>query len=137
MTRAVQLVRLLAGVVIACGACWFVVYYDSLAYIRYLFDHPNAEGHREPPDDASGRFVIVNRPPVAKFVTAHRAHAYVVPFVGLLLGILIILRWPKLYVLTELVAASLWILAFLWAGLVLIVWQVQNTPIIHGMRLHY
>jgi hypothetical protein len=60
-----------------------------------------------------------------------------VPVIGLLLGITIIWRWPKLDVLMELVVACLWVLAFLWAGFVLIVWQMQNIPIFHGMRWHY
>lgn len=137
MTRSVQLIRLLAAVVIACAACSFVAYYDGLAYVRYHFDHPNADGHRESPDDAFGRFVIASRPNAGVFVTAHRTHAYVVPLTGLLLGIIIIWRWPKLHVLIELVVASLWVLAFLWAGVVLIVWQMQNIPLFHSMRWHY
>jgi hypothetical protein len=89
------------------------------------------------PGQAFGGFVIESRPNAGEFVTAHRTHAYVVPLTGLLLGIIIIWRWPKLHVLIELVVASLWVLAFLWAGFVLIVWQVQNIPIFHGMRWHY
>jgi hypothetical protein len=137
MTRSVQVVRLLAAVVIALASCSFVVSYDKLAYIRYPFDHPNADGHYEPPGQTLGGFVLESRPSGAEFVTAHRTHAYVVPLIGLLLGIPIIWRWPKLPVLVELVVASLWIFAFLWAGLVLIVWQMQNIPIFHGMRWHY
>ena len=137
MTRSVQLVRLLAAVVIACAACWFVVYYDGFAYARYPFDHPNADAHREPPDDAFGKFVITSRSNGGEFITAHCTHAYVVPLAGLLLGIIIIWRWPQLHVLIELVVASLWVLAFLWVGLVLIVWQMQNIPLFHSMRFHY
>jgi hypothetical protein len=39
--------------------------------------------------------------------------------------------------LIELVVASLWVLGFLWAGFVLVVWQLQNIPIFHGSRWHY
>ncbi len=137
MTRSVQLVRLLAAVVIACAACLFVVSYDNFAYIRYSFDHPDADGHREPPDNAFSKLVLESRSNACVFITAHRTHAYAVPLAGLLLGIIIIWRWPQLHVLLELVVASLWILAFLWAGVVLISWQIQNIPIFHGMRWHY
>lgn len=78
-----------------------------------------------------------NRPPLSEIITAHRTHAYFVPFIGLLLGGIIIWRWPTFHVLIELVIAVLWILAFLWAALVLIVWQIQNIPLFHGMRWHY
>jgi len=137
MTRGVQLVRLVAAVAIALAACAFVTLYDRLSYARYCLDHPNADGHREPPGEAFGEFVIESRVPAGAFITAHRAHAYVVPLAGLLLGLMVIWRWPNLHVLIELIVASLWILAFLWAGFVLIAWQMQNIPIFHGMRWHY
>jgi len=137
VTRSVQLVRLLAAVAIGLASCSFVGLYDGLAYVRYPFDHPNSDGHRERPDQAFGKFVLESRPSGSEFVTAHCTHAYVVPVIGLLLGITIIWRWPKLDVLMELVVACLWVLAFLWAGFVLIVWQMQNIPIFHGMRWHY
>ena len=137
MTRGVQLIRLLAAVVIAFAACEFVRIYDSASYTRYPFDHPNADGHTETPGEAFGKFILESRPYVGEFVTAHRAHAFVVPFAGLLLGITIIWRWPKREVLVELVVASLRVLAILWAGLILIIWQIQNIPIFHGMRWHY
>ena len=137
MTRSVQLIRLLAAVVIAFAACSFVAWYDGLAYIRYPFDHPNADGHRESADAFSGFILDESRPSGGEFVTAHRTHAYAVPLAGLILGSIIIWRWPTLHVLFELVVAALWVLAFLWAGFVLIVWQMQNIPIFHGMRWHY
>jgi hypothetical protein len=137
MVRSVQITRLLAAVAIAASACLFVKLYDGLAYVRYPFDHPEADGYRVPPEDAFGRFEIVNRPYAAKFVTAHRTHAFMVPLVGLLLGVIVIWRWPDRPVLIELVVASLWVLAFLWAWFVLVVWQLQNMPIFHGSRWHY
>ena len=91
----------------------------------------------ERPGEAFGTFVLASRMSGGEFVTAHRAHAFVIPIAGLLLGITIIWRWPKLDVLVELVVAVLWVLAFLWAGFVLIIWQVQNIPMFHGMRWHY
>lgn len=137
MTRSVQLVRLSAAVVTALAACWFVTLYDRAAYTRYPFDHPDADGHREPPGEAFGEFVIASRVQAGEFITAHRAHAYVVPLAGLLLGITVVWRWPDRQMLIELIVAILWVLAFLWAGAVLIVWQLQNTPVFHGMRWHY
>ncbi len=137
MTRSVQIVRLLAAVTIAFASCSFVALYDGFAYIRYPYDHPNADGRYEPAGQTLGGFVIQSRPSAGEFVTAQRTHAYVVPLIGLLLGTTIIWRWPKFHVLIELVVASLWILACLWAGLVVIVWQIQNIPVFHGMRWHY
>jgi hypothetical protein len=137
VTRGVQLIRLLAAVVIALAACSFVAIYDQASYTRYPFDHPSADGHMERPGEAFGTFVLASRMSGGEFVTAHRAHAFVIPIAGLLLGITIIWRWPKLDVLVELVVAVLWVLAFLWAGFVLIIWQVQNIPMFHGMRWHY
>ena len=81
MTHSVQLIRLLAAVVIACAACSFVACYDSLAYIRYPFDHPNADGHREPPGQAFGGFVWAAVCPLG---IALRATAMRPPLVGAL-----------------------------------------------------
>lgn len=133
MTRNVQFVRLLTSMVIAFGACAFVVFYDRASTIRYPFDHPNAEGSRT----ASGEFVISNRPAAGEFITAYRTYAYAVPLAGLLLGIVIIWRWPKLPALLELVVSAMWVLGLVWAGFVLLMWQGQNIPIFHGMRAHY
>ena len=133
MTRSIQLVRLLASVTVALGACLFVVLYDQFSYIRYPFDHPDAEGHLAAPH----QFILANRPPGSEFLTAHRAHAYVVPIVGLLIGILVIWRWSQFPALAELVVSAMWVLAFLWAGFAIVMWQVQNVPLFHGMRFHW
>ena len=122
-TRSVELVRLLAAVLIGLAACSFVASYNDLAEIRFGFDHPGQ--------------TLTARPAIGEFVTAHEQHAYALPVVGLLLGSLIIWRWPKAKVLIELVVQTLWLLAFIWAGLVLLLWQVQNIPVFKAMQWHY
>ncbi len=133
MTRNVQLVRLLTSVVIAFAACSFVVFYDRALTIRYPFDHPNAEGSRT----ASGEFVISHRPAASEFITAYRTYAYAVPLAALLLGILVIWRWPKLPALVEVVVSAMWVLGLVWAAFVLLMWQAQNIPSFDAMRSHY
>jgi len=122
-TRSVELVRLLAAVVIGLGSCLFVSAYNRLAETRFPFDHPGQE--------------LRARPDIGVFVTDHQQYAYTIPVLGFLVGCLIIWQWPKSKVLIELVVQILWILAFMWAGLVLIIWQIQNIPIFSGMRWHY
>jgi Trk-type K+ transport system membrane component len=138
MTRSVQLIRLLASVLIAFAACYFVVQYDAFSTIRFPFDHPQADGHWVPPSaEFFGTFVRESHLVGAEFVTAHRKHAYAVPVVGLLVGILVIWRWPRFHVLTELVVSAMWVLGLLWAGFAVLMWHVQNIPIYHGGRWHY
>jgi hypothetical protein len=122
-TRSVEVVRLLAAVVIGLASCFFVAAYDGMAEIRFRHDHPGQE--------------LRARSVSGEFVTAHRQHAYAIPVVGFLLGCLIIRRRPKSKVWIELVVQTLWILAFMWACFVLIIWQVQNIPIFSGGRWHY
>jgi hypothetical protein len=122
MPRSVQVVRLLAAVAIAHAACWFAVFYDGVSRIRFQFDHPRD-------------MVIGSR--FGEFVAVHGTHAHAVPLLTLLVGILIIWRWPKSQALMEALVSSLWILSLVWAGLILINWQVQNIPTFSGMRLHY
>jgi hypothetical protein len=118
---------------IALAACWFVTLYDQLSHIRYPFDHPDAEGYRT----STNEFIMDNQSQAGRFITAHRTHAYTVPIAGLLAGIVILWRWPKLHVLIELDVIAMWLLGLFWAGCTLIVWQMQNIPIFHGMRFHY
>ena len=122
-TRSVELVRLLAAVMIGLASCLFVAAYNNLAETRFPFDHPGQ--------------TLRARPDLGVFVTVHRHHAYVIPVAGLLLGSVIIWRWPKSKVLIELVIQTLWLLAFTWAGIVLLLWQIQNIPIFSAMRWHY
>lgn len=133
MTRSVQLIRLLASVSIAFGACWFVTRYDQFSKIRYLFDHPDAEGRRTSPND----FTMDNHSVAGRFITAHRTHAYAVPIAGLLAGVAIIWRWPKLHALIELDVCAMWVLGLFWAAYTLLVWQMQNIPLFTGMRFRY
>jgi uncharacterized membrane protein len=70
-------------------------------------------------------------------MTEHRKHAYAAPIVGLLLGSLIIWRWPDRPALLEVVVSALWILSLVWVGCALLLWQMQNIPVFHGMRWHY
>jgi hypothetical protein len=139
MTRAVQIVRLFTATTVMSAACFFVVQYDRLAAIRYPFDHPHADGHWIPPGGplGNGRFVPESRPQAAEFVSAYCTYAYAVPIAGLLLGILFIWRWPQRPVLTELVVSAMWVLGLIWAGFVLLEWQIQNIPVFHGMYWHY
>jgi hypothetical protein len=133
MTRGVQVIRLAVSVIVASAACFFVVMYDQMSAIRYPFDHPDAEGYHA----ESGEFVSYERTPASLFITSHRTHAFAVPLAGLLLGLLILWRWPTFHSLIELVMSSMWVLGLVWAGFVLVVWQVNNIPMFHGMRLHY
>lgn len=132
MTRIVQLIRLLASVVILLAACTFVVLYDRVATMRYPYDHPNTVGHWK-----GGEFVLENRAHVCEFITAHRTHAYAAPLAGLLLGIVFIWRWPQFPALVELVISAMLVLALVWAGLVLVTWQLQNIPQIAHLQLYY
>lgn len=122
-TRSVELVRLLAAVMIALASCLFVAAYNDLAENRFPFDHPGQ--------------TLQARPDLGEFVTVHRHHAYAIPVAGLLLGSVIIWRWPKSKVLIELVVQTLWLLAFMWAGSVLLLWQIQNIPVFSAMHWHY
>jgi hypothetical protein len=122
-TRSVELVRLLGAVAISLAASGFVTLFDCYAAIRFPFDH-SGQTSQAVPD-------------IALFVTVHRLHAYAIPALGLLLGSLILWRRPRSKVLIELVVQSLWILAFTWAGLVLVVWQIRNIPLFSAMHWHY
>jgi len=122
MTRGVQFVRLLASVVISLAACCFVVAYNDFSSMRMRFDHPDAEAGGIP-------FIV--------FVTTHGTYTYAVPVVALFIGVLIIWRWPNSHILIESFLSALWVLALVWAGLILLGWQIQNIPIFHGMRAHY
>ncbi len=122
VTRNVEVVRLLAAVVVGLLACLFVALYNNFARDRFRVDHPGE---------------TLSATPLGAFVTAHQQQVYAIPVLGLLLGCLIIWRWPKSKDLIELVVQALWILAFMWAGNVLIVWQAQNIPLFSGMRWHY
>jgi hypothetical protein len=138
MKRSVQLIRLLAAVLIAFAACYFVVLYDEFSTIRFPFDHPRADGHWIPPgSEFFGAFVHESHSIAGEFVSAHRTRAYAVPVTGLLVGILLIWRWPQFYALNELVVSAMWVLSLLWAGFVVLMWHVQNIPIYHGNRWHY
>ncbi len=122
MTRSVQLTRLLTSVVISLATCWFVVAYHNASRIRLKFDHPDAQ--------AGGS-------DFSMFVTTNGAYAYVVPVVAFFVGILVIWRWPNSHVLIETIISILWVLAFVWVALILLVWQMNNVPIFHGMRANY
>ena len=93
MGRGVQLIRLLTSVVIMLAACFFVEHYDRLSAIRLCFDHPSADGWAA----EAGKSLFESEPVFCGFVRLHRTYAFAVPIAGLLLGILIIWRWPKLY----------------------------------------
>lgn len=133
MTRGVQVIRLLASVLAALAACFFVVRYDQLSLTRYSFDHPDADMYRR----ESGEIVLANRPAAGTFISTHREHAYAVPLAGAVLGALILWRRPSFHVLTELVVSAMWLFSLLWPGFVLLMWQVQNIPLFYGMRLRY
>jgi hypothetical protein len=122
MTRHAEIIRLLTAVMIGLMACLFVMRYDDLSHVRFRFDHPEED---------------MTPTHLSEFVKAHSRHAFAVPVVGLLLGSLVLWRWPNSHALVELILSLLWILAFLWVGLVLILWQVQNIPLFSGMRFHY
>ena len=133
MTRSVQLIRLLTSVLIAFSACYFVDIYNSTATTRITCDHPNAELLRT----QSGELILYPGTAAGNLVTEHHTYAYAIPLTGLLLGILIIWRWPQYAALTEAVVSSMWILGLVWVGLVILIWQIQNIPIFSGGRLHY
>jgi hypothetical protein len=122
ITRSVQVVRLLAAVSIALAACQFVIWYDGVSRIRFQFDHPG--------QTLTGCYA-------GQFVTTYGKYASAVPLAALLMGTLTIWRWPNSHALFEVVVSTLWVLAFIWAGLILVIWQVQNIPIFSGMRWHY
>ncbi len=118
ISRNKQLVRLLAAVV----ACWFVVRYDYLARARFGFDHP---GER------------LTEARITEFIALYAAHAYAVPVAALVVGVLILYFRPNSPVLIELIVSSLWVLAFTWVVVVVLVWQMQNVPMITGGKWHY
>jgi hypothetical protein len=122
MTRSVQFVRLLAAVTISLATCRFVALYDQWSYLRFQYDHPGEK---------------LNKSDAGYFVADYSKYAYVVPLAGLAAGILTIWRRPNSPVLVEVIVSVLWVLAFTWVGLVLILWQVFNVPTISSMRLHY
>jgi hypothetical protein len=133
MKRSVQLIRLVASVVLALAACFFVVVYDRTSTIRYPFDHPDADAYTT----ESGETVLCSRPVAGEFITAYCEYAYAVPLAALMLGVLVIWRWPEFHALIELIVSAMWVLGLIWVGFVLIMWQFQNIPLFHGMRLHY
>jgi hypothetical protein len=122
MTRTVQLVRLAAAVAVGLAACTFVIIYNNVSDTRFTFDHPDA---------TAGRTPFIN------FVTTSGIFVYAVPLAWLLAGIVIIWRWPKSHAMIELLVSTLWIMACIWVGLILIAWQGQNIPVFSGMRAHY
>ena len=122
MTRSEQVVRLLAAVSISLAACLFVTGYDGSSHIRFQFDHPGQ---------------TLTGCSAGQFVRTYGKYAYAVPLAALLMGALIIRRWPNSHALFEVVVSTLWVLTFIWAGLILMIWQAQNIPIFSGMRLHY
>jgi putative copper export protein len=121
MTRGALIVRLLAAAVISLASCWFVNAYNQASVVRYKFDHLDGG----------------SRTRGVEFVVANGRYAYVVPCVLLLAGIVTIWRWPNAPALSELVVSTLWIVALAWSASALLIWQMQNTPIFHGMRLQY
>jgi hypothetical protein len=64
-------------------------------------------------------------------------YACVAPLGALLVGIVIIWRWPNSHVLIEVIVSTLWVLALVWAGYILIFWQLMNIPLFYGLRSHY
>jgi hypothetical protein len=122
ITRSVEFVRLLGAAVVGLLACWFVIFYGAMARIRFGFDHSGATPHDND---------------MSHFVTAWQQYAFAIPILGLLLGCVIIWRWSKQKVLVEEIVQTLWILALIWVGLAIIVWQIMNIPSFYGMRLQY
>ncbi len=122
MTRGVQFLRLLTAFAISLLACCFVVMYNHASRTRFIFEHPDAD---------SGQV------PYITFVTLHGAYTFLVPAVGLLIGIVIIWRWPKSHVWFELILSTMWILALVWVGMCLLAWQCVSVPLFHGMQFHY
>ena len=122
MTRGVQIVRLLAAVVISLAACTFAIAYNHVSADRYTFDHPGAGRKMTDFND---------------FVSTRGHLACIVPCVAFVVGIVAILRWPKLPVIIELIVSALWISAFIWVGLNLIFWQLENIPLIMHMQTFY
>jgi hypothetical protein len=133
MTRSVQLIRLLSAVIVATGACLFVLFYNQISTTRYVLDHPNANIHRT----QSGEVVLEHISVGLELITAYGKCALVLPCLGLFLGVVTIWRWPKSYAVTELIVSALWVLSFLWVSVILLAWQTQNIPTFHGMRVHW
>jgi hypothetical protein len=133
MTRSVQLIRLLTSVTIATASCWFVAAYDEFSRIRYTFDHRDFDGYRT----ESGEVVLSSQASGGAFIATHRNHAYAVPLVGLLFGFVVLWRWQTRHALIELIISAMWVLGLVWAGFALVMWQMQNIPLFHGMRWHY
>lgn len=122
MTRTVQSIRLLAAVAVTIAACWFVQTYDGASRVRFQFDHP--------------RETLVGTP-LGRFIVDYGAYAYALPLAALPIGGLAIWRRPYSGALIEAIVSILWVLAFVWAGLVLVIWQFQNIPVFYGGQLHY
>jgi hypothetical protein len=121
MTRGVQITRLSAAVAISLAACFFAVRYNEVSTIRYQFDHPNAQANM----------------PLTAFLRTYGGCTYAVPLAAMMVGIAVIWRRPSWQVLLEIVVSTLWMLAILWPGLILMIWQMLNIPVFHGMQSHY
>jgi hypothetical protein len=125
MTRAANVVRLLAAVAVSLAACKLVDWYGVMSYVRLTLDHPGAVYE----------YVGTRNQSIIAFANA--GYAYVVPFALLLAGVVIILRWPNAHALIELATSSLWFLAFVWFALTVLAWQMQNVPASFGGQTRY
>jgi len=121
MTRGVQVVRLLASVVISLAAYHFVVAFSQISFARHKFDHPTAQPR-------IGFGVLLR---------AYGGYTYILPFAALLIGLLVIWRWPNRQTLVETITSALWVLAVVWVGLVVWYCQMINLPIYTHMQAQY
>jgi hypothetical protein len=121
MTRGTLMVRLLGGAVVSFASCIFVNLYAELSNTRFKVDHPDGQ----------------SMTPFNEFVLTNGGYAYTAPLALLLLGVIVVWRWPNAYAIIELVVSTMWIMAFVWFAVALLSWQAQNTPVFTGMRLHY
>jgi 4-amino-4-deoxy-L-arabinose transferase-like glycosyltransferase len=96
------------------ASCAFVSYYTAVSLQRFNAEHPK-----------NGRILWVT-----DLVLNYGWLSYFVPLIVLISGVWLLRAKPDAGVFFELVIAVAWFLSFIWSGWSLVIWQLQNTPII-------
>jgi len=102
---------------IAFASCSFVWAYDRASLIRLNIEQPHNVGRR------------LMR--VVEFLQSWERIAYLVPVLGLAVGLWATLRNKSSPLIVECTIGSMWVLSLIWVGLAVLAWQVQNIPMVH------
>lgn len=72
-----------------------------------------------------------------RYILGYGASLYLIPILGLVVGMWIALRRPAAAVLFELVIVGVWLVSLALVAYCLILWQMQNIPVYGHSELYY